>query len=97
MKNIGKELVDLLEDELEMTGRCLKNSGKGLAGYVMARAKHLSTIIGQSGFDEALEAERDNVIMRATLQLVDAADAADARLLNLLHGALALAARLLVS
>lgn len=94
--DIGKELIGLLRDELEMTGRCLKDGGRGLAKYAAARAKHLSKLVGQPGFDEALEAERDNVMMRATLQLVDEADAADARLLNLLHGALALAARLLV-
>ena len=94
--DIGKELVDLLKDELELTGRCLKGGGLNLSRYVADRAKHLSKIIGQPGFDLALEAERDNVMAKATMQLVDEADAADARLLNLLLGALTLAARLLV-
>jgi len=82
----------VLQDALRETGMQLKQSAVDVAVYAAGRAAHLTTIVGQPGFDEALRAERDNVVLFAGVSAVRTADAADQRIVGLIWGALAIAA-----
>lgn len=93
MTDLSKELQQLLEGAAERLGRDLQNSGTDVRNYIAERMLHLSSIVGQAGYDEALIAERDNVALFVGLEVVDAADAADRELLGLIGGGLAIGAR----
>lgn len=76
-----------------------ENAKKALddaARYAAERAAHLSLLVGQPGFEEAVVAERDNVSMHAGLLAVAQADALDQKVLGTLQGGLFFAARLLM-
>ena len=92
--NIGKEITGLLEQALKEQGRDLGKSSALVADYARQRANHLAQIHGQPGWERAVKAEAESVLAYGTLQMVDEADAADARLLGILEGTLGLCARL---
>lgn len=89
--NAGNVFVDQLEKAAKELGVDLKRSGQEVAQYFDQRAAHLSTIMGEPGIDEALAAERDSVLLFAAGRSVDVADAADAQLIGIVRGALAIA------
>lgn len=80
-----------LDASVRATGRDLKVSTLEAATYTAQRADHLATIAatGEPGLDEAVEAARDSVLTFLGIEAVAAADAADARIVGLVHGALA--------
>ena len=95
-KDVGVVEVDLLRlilDGVKETGVNLKISAAALALYTTERAAALSLAIGQPGFEEAVRAERDNVALKGGISAVLQGDAADARFVGLIQGALGLAAR----
>ncbi len=73
---------------------------EGVAAYAAERAAHLATIVHEPGFEDAVDAERDAVALKAAQAITEAADGADAairaRIVGLVHGALSLGARALV-
>ena len=83
------KLRDAIAASLRETGGSLKTSSAEVAAYAATRAAHLATISNEPGFDEALIAERDNVLAFAGVSAVRNADAVDARIIGLIHGALA--------
>ena len=91
MTDLAQELEQLLIAAAERLGRTLESSD--LRNYISERMLHLSNIVAEPGYMEALIAERDNVALQAGLELVDAADAADRELIGLISGGLALGAR----
>ena len=80
-----------LDTALKETGLQLQKSAHEVATYASLRSVHLAGAVGQKGFQEAVVAERDAVALYAGIQAVNNADAADNRLLGLIHGALAMA------
>jgi hypothetical protein len=94
--DVGKELVDALSGAVNRLGKSLEGSVDELRTYAAERMLHLSTLIGQKGYQEALLAERDNVALKAGILAVDAGDRADAELLGLITGAIAVGARALI-
>lgn len=94
-EELKEELKQLLESAIKETGGNLAVSSKELANYMSERAAHLSTIVGQTGFHMAVIAERDSVALRAGLNATNFGDGVTQRLVGLLQGALALAAKLL--
>lgn len=94
--DVGKELVDALSGAVDRLGVSLEANMDELRTYAAERMLHLSGLIGQPGYQEALVAERDNVALKAGLLLVDASDRADAELLGLITGAMAVGARALI-
>lgn len=94
--DVGKELVDALSGAVDRMGISLETNMDELRTYAAERMLHLSTLIGQPGYQEALVAERDNVAMKAGLLAVDASDRADAELVGLITGAMAVGARALI-
>ncbi len=86
------EFKNLLDDVVEETGTSFQAGTDAVALYASQRTAHLSTLVGQPGFMQAVRAERDNVAMYASLSVGDQANAMDNRLLGLIQGALAMGA-----
>lgn len=82
------DFEQLLDDALEETGRDLGDLREEVMIYAAQRAAHLATISHEPGFNLAVRAERNNVAMKAGLDLTDAADASDARLVGIIQAGL---------
>lgn len=87
------DLKGALESAITATGASLKKTAAEVALYTAQRTAHLAALAGQPGFEEAVAAERDAVAMFAGIASVGEADAADARLLGLIEGALIIGAK----
>lgn len=64
-----------------------------LAEYAAERAAHLSAIVNEPGFPEAVRAERDNVALKAGILAAEVGDEVNQGLLAALAGGLGFAAR----
>lgn len=93
----GEALLELVTRALRETGRELSASAEEFRAYAGLRAENLAAAVGQPGFEEAVRAETDNVLMVATRETIRRADAADARAWGMVAGALAILARLLAA
>ena len=91
MTSYADSIRSALDAALRETGAQLQRSTADVAAYTASRAAHLAAIAGQPGVDEAVIAERDAVWLYAAGRAVASADAADARVIGLIHGALAVA------
>jgi hypothetical protein len=94
--DVGKELGDALKGAADRLGKTLGGNMDELRTYAAERMLHLSSLIGQPGYQEALVAERDNVALKAGLLAVASADAADAELVGVITGAMVVGARALI-
>lgn len=94
--DVGLELKTMLADAAKRLGRNLNGNLEEVRVYAATRMLHLSGLIGQPGYQEALLAERDNVAMMAGIAGINAADAADRELIGAIGGGMALGARMLV-
>jgi len=97
MNQLGQEFVELLRTNAVESGRELITDLNEVKDYAAARMAHLSTIVAQPGFREALIAERDNVALKAAGRAINRADAFDARILAITEGALAIGSRALAA
>ena len=95
MSDVTENLKSLFEDAIAETGVSLQVGAAELAAYAAERSAHLATLVGDPGFSIALRAERDAVALRAGITAVQEGDAADARIVGVIHGALSIAAGLL--
>lgn len=95
--NIGQEFQRMLENTAARLGRELQANMDEVRLYASERMLHLSTIVDEPGYDEALLAERDNVALRAGLNAVSAGDAADREIIGVIAGSLAIGARALAA
>ena len=94
--DVGKERSDAVAGAAKRLGKGLEANMDELRTYASERMLHLSTLIGQAGYEEALVAERDNVALKAGLLAVDSADRADAELVGVITGAMVVGARALI-
>lgn len=60
--------------------------------YAAERTVHLSTVITEPGYEEAIAVETQNVALMAGIQSVQAADIADAKTVGIIAGALRIGA-----
>lgn len=90
--NIADEFLGLIDDAFVDAGRDLDLSREEVAAYAAERADHLSAIVHEPGFSEAVIAERDNIAMKLGLEVSENAHAADHRVLGWIGGALRIAA-----
>jgi len=90
MDTYATKLRDALDVAARETGRSLRKTSTEVAIYTAQRAAHLATIVGQNGHAEAVIAERDAVCLFAGISAVREADAADQRVVGIIHAALAL-------
>ncbi len=95
MTDVIHDLEKLLTDAIAETGVSLQKGAAELAAYAAERSAHLATLVDDPGFQEAVRAERDAVALEAGITAVQQADAADARIVGVIQGGLALAARLI--
>jgi hypothetical protein len=87
-----KEFEALIVAAMNETGVSLAGARSDLAAYMAERATHLSLISGEAGFNEAVTAERDNVALRAGLNMSDQATGMEQRFIGIIAGALRIAA-----
>ena len=92
---IDMEFRRLLEGVGDRLGRQFAGDLDDVQAYASERMLHLSAILDQPGYGEALVAERDNVALRAGIAAVETADAVDREVLGTIAGALAIGARAL--
>lgn len=93
--NIGEEFERILVDGARELGVSLGGSLADVRRFASERMLHLANIVDEPGYLEALRAERDKVALELALNVTDEADAADARLVGIISGALAIGARAL--
>jgi len=96
LKDLGKMLGDLLEDTAKEMGRDLKGDLDSVRAFSAQRMAHLAGAIAEPGFQEALKAEKDAIILRAAGQAVKNADAVDQRLHSIVETALLIGSRALM-
>lgn len=95
LDTIKTELSAMLIEQLKATGSSLKDDLDSVRAYAAERMAHLATCVGQPGYLEAVEAEAQNVAMEAAARAIDQADAADARAVAIIQGALAIGSKAL--
>lgn len=93
--DLKEQIMNLLRDESIAARDDLMAASEKVAEYAAEQAEQLAEIIGEEGFELAVIAARDNVLMQAGVNLVAQADASDARFVGLLQGAISLGARAL--
>lgn len=93
--NIAQEFERVLADTADRLGVSLGDLD-AVRGYAAERMLHLSGIVDEPGYLEALRAEGLNVALMAAGAAVDAADAIDRELVGVVTGLLGMGARALV-
>ena len=90
--NASTSISDLLKNALRETGRDAQANLDEVRVYTAQRLIHLATCVGQPGYEEALVAEKDNVLLKAGIAAVNVADAADAKIIGIVVGAMSVGA-----
>jgi hypothetical protein len=85
----------LLDSALKETGASLEQSTAEVAQYAAERTAYLSTLVGQPGFELAVQAERDAVALFAGIVAVGQAQAVQGRIIGVIQGALFMGAKAL--
>lgn len=91
----AQQLIDMLEGHAQQAGRELVSDLQAVRDYAAIRIEHLSSIVAEPGFVEALEAETDSIALKAAGRAIERGDAFDARIVGIIQGTLATAARLI--
>jgi hypothetical protein len=94
IEQAGKGFISAIVGPFKELGIDLIETEDVLRGYASESIARLTTIIGQPGFELAVQAERDILAIKAGLQLVKDADRSDMRAIGLIEGALRMAASL---
>lgn len=99
LERIGEDLVGLIVDQAREVGQAVADDLDAVALYASQRADHLSLVLasGEPGFEDALVAERDNVVLRAAVASVERADDLDSRILTVASRAIRIAATALAA
>ncbi len=87
------ELVDLVKHSAADLGKEVNLDALKIAARDQSRL--LAKAIREPGYRRALKSARNSVAMAAGIDAVNVADAADAKLLGLIEGALGITARVL--
>lgn len=87
---IGITLIGGLVAIAEEVGEEVVENLDAASEYAADRAEHLSYIVGEPGWDEAVKAEADNVVIEVALRTVASADEFDDKLLQSARFSLAL-------
>lgn len=95
--NLAEELERTLRNTAARLGVELKDNLDDVRGYASERMLHLSGIVDEPGYDEALVAEAVNVALAAAGETVESADDVDRELLGVVGGFLAAGARALAA
>ena len=91
----AQQLIDMLEGHAQEAGRELVGDLNAVRDYAAVRIDHLATTSAEAGFAEALEAETDAIALKAAGRAIERGDAFDQRIVGIIQGVLATAARLI--
>tara|TARA_R110000803_G_scaffold20201_12_gene52267 strand:- start:1703 stop:2008 length:306 start_codon:yes stop_codon:yes gene_type:complete len=91
-RKLRDEFGNMLEQAGVELGKEFEQSIKDIREYAAQRMMHLSMIIDEPGYLEALVAERDSIALFAGIKTVQIADAADAQLIGTIGGAIRIGA-----
>lgn len=81
INDVGDQFLDMVKGHAEELGVELRDNLDDIRAYTAERLHHLALAVGQPGYERAVEAERDNILLRATVEGIESADAIDAKLL----------------
>lgn len=95
LEDVGAELGDFLKEQANELGVELAEDYNEAVVFAAERTAHLSTITAEPGFDEAVQAERDSVVLRLTSLAIERADDVDQRFLSVVGRVLSITARAL--
>lgn len=95
LKQLWEETIAELRREAEAVGTELGEAVEDAAAYAVERTKHLSLVIGEPGFAEALMVERDNIALFASLRAVERGEELDTSMKRSLTVALKFASGLI--
>ena len=93
--SFGDDLREMLEATARRLGTDLRGNLQEVQQYASERMMHLSTIVGQTGYQDAVLAEAMSVQLKAAGGVVDRADQVDREIFGVIAGFLAAAARAL--
>lgn len=86
---------DMFKELAKQTGKDFGEAGKIAADYAAERAAHLASMVGEDGFEDAVLAERDAVLLKLGVLATDRADRTDQRIVGVVQGALRMVAVML--
>ena len=93
MNDIGEMFMDTIIEPLANLGLYIdKLDVREVERIAAASIARLATLVGQPGYDMAVEAELDIVAIKAGLKMTSAMDVIDIRALGLIEGALRMGA-----
>lgn len=95
LRDILDEFLGRLRAELEHAGSDIETDWDELRAYAAERMNHLATIVGQSGYELALVAERDSIALKAGVFAVNAGVNAEQRWTGMIQGALITVAKVI--
>jgi len=87
--------TQLFEEFLGGLGVGAEEKRQALATYAAERADHLSLLVAEPGFEEAVKAEADNVALEAGILAAELGDEINRGIVAAIGGALGLVARAL--
>lgn len=93
--NLANDLGATLEATAQRLGMNLAGDAQAWRIYAAERMLHLSTILAEPGYQEAVVTEAVNVALKAAGAAVDNADALDRELIGVVAGGLVVGARAL--
>lgn len=94
-EQLGEQLLATIKTHADEIGIELKGDLQGVSLFASERAAHLASIVGQPGYTEALEAERDALALRVTNDAIERADELDQRFQTFISQVLGVAAQAL--
>jgi hypothetical protein len=65
LKAIGQDILTEIRKQATDVGATFEDSVEDVAAFISSKAQELSTAVGKPGFDEALMAARDSVLLKA--------------------------------
>lgn len=87
------ELASLLNATYTEFGTSFPGDIHEVTTYAEKRTLHLSTLVGNPGYEQAVLAERDNIALKAGIVAAVASDRMDQRVLGVIQSAISVAAK----
>lgn len=97
LQQVGEDLVALAIQNAEELGIEVTEDLQAASQYASTVAAELAAAVGTDGFDRALVAARDSVVLNVTSSAITRADAVDQRFLTFVQGLIGLASRALAT
>lgn len=95
LKELGRDLLEQLREQAAAAGKAFQPALDEVQDFIAAKAEELSAAYGKPGFDEALIAARDSVLLKAAGRAVIEADKFDEMMRTAAYAGLRITALLL--